>query len=774
MRKLLIILLLLALQTSLTAMPPTTEVVEMMRDEGRLQSVAAVHQDARMRGMNAPFDMNIADIARDDGDDIVYHTVCILVDFEDNEADQDSHPIEHYQDMLFSRDEYRTGSVRDWYLENSYGEVEITGEVYGWYRMPRDYAYYVQGVQGFGRYPRNAQGLARDALNAADDDVDFGDFDNDNNHVVEALFIVHAGQGAEYTGSDDMIWSHAWTVPENTTHDGYRFRRYAMEPEDGKIGVFGHELGHSLFGLPDLYDTSYESAGVGRWSMMSGGSHGNNGETPVHFDAWCKIRIGFIDPFPIVREFVNLDLDPVETDPNVLMLWRDDDFEEQYFLLENRQKVNFDRYMPGGGILIWHVDEGMQDNTNAWTPGMPSSPHNLVALEQADGRYDLERDNNSGDQGDPFPGTSWNITIGADTEPDSRDYRGRSTDITIHHIERLDSIRMRINISLDPNWEPERLNMFVLNRIPDDHIYPDPDERDNVVMTREIDLLRRLFREANVWDHQIGTELPDQLGAFNTIMYLESWREGNEPSGGLSHEEQLRIVGFLQDGKRLILVGPDVATNLQGDILWDYLNAEYISEGFPREDGNVQVVFGDEETRIAGQNFPFQAGEQCDHYIDEVDALDGSMRLFMDDANRPRGVITVGESGSRTILQPFLFGGLIDWGGEKTRLLYQYFQYFQLQLDAPKLLTENEPTDFRLISAWPNPFNSFLNLSFAGSASSSRLDIFDMTGRKVGEFGLKPGSGTLSWSPVGLSSGTYFLALQNSSPATSIRVVYLR
>jgi immune inhibitor A len=108
-------------------------------------------------------------------------------------------------------------------------------------------------------------GLVAELLQRADEDVDYSQYDNDDNGVVEALFVVHAGLGAEVTGSVNDIWSHSAGVPEGLELDGMRFAYYAMEPEDGLVGVFGHELGHSFFGLPDLYDVTYQSAGVGVW-----------------------------------------------------------------------------------------------------------------------------------------------------------------------------------------------------------------------------------------------------------------------------------------------------------------------------------------------------------------------------------------------------------------------------------------------------------------------------------------------------------------------------
>ena len=59
--------------------------------------------------------------------------------------------------------------------------------------MPQTYDYYVDGNYGFGSYPHNAQRLTEDAVNAANPYVDFSQYDNDGDGVVDALYIIHAG-----------------------------------------------------------------------------------------------------------------------------------------------------------------------------------------------------------------------------------------------------------------------------------------------------------------------------------------------------------------------------------------------------------------------------------------------------------------------------------------------------------------------------------------------------------------------------------------------------
>ena len=72
--------------------------------------------------------------------------------------------------------------------------------------------------------------------------------------------------------------------------DGDQIYAYLTVPEDARIGVCAHELGHLLFGWPDLYDTDNTSDGIGNWCLMAGGSWNGGGDTPAHPSAWCKAQ----------------------------------------------------------------------------------------------------------------------------------------------------------------------------------------------------------------------------------------------------------------------------------------------------------------------------------------------------------------------------------------------------------------------------------------------------------------------------------------------------
>jgi len=416
------------------SIPLRPDVEEMLRRTGQLKRVIEIEKDMRKKGVNSPNPKKREWLRRKlthAKEPWVQPSIVILVDFDDNEG---TTPRSHFEELLFSVDTYPTGSMRDYYLENSYGLVDIQGEVTTWLRMPNDYTYYVAGQMGFGPYPRNAQKLVEDAVVAADPFVDFSQFDADNDGYVDALFVVHAGPGYEETGNSNHIWSHKWFTRTPVPVDGVYVYEYSMEPENGRIGVFCHELGH-VFGLPDLYDYGYDSQGLGMWSVMAGGSWGNWGATPVHFDAWSKKALGFVVPEVIEENVRDFHFLPVEDTALVVLLWTNGNPSNQYFLAEERRKKKFDLYLPGEGLLIYHIDELKPGNDEQWyPPDHVDYGHYKVALEQADGRWDLEKNYGSGDEGDPFPGSTNNTSFGSWTWPDSRDYNFNLTFVNVKNI----------------------------------------------------------------------------------------------------------------------------------------------------------------------------------------------------------------------------------------------------------------------------------------------------------------------------------------------------
>lgn len=349
--------------------------------------------------------------------------IVVLVDFSDKKMEASK---AHFEELFFSLGTMASGSVRDFYQEVTHGLIDIQGEVVGTYRLPQTLATYAHGASGMGSALPNARTMARDAAKAADADVNFAPYDNDGNGYVDAFIVIHAGKGAEETGSAGDIWSHKWVLDGGAyATDTTQIYGYLTVPENAKVGVCAHELGHLLFGWPDLYDTDYSSNGIGNWCLMAGGSWNGGGDRPAHPSAWCKANQGWVT---VANQTANgsATIPDVKESHNVIRLWSSGGASQEYFLVENRQKTGFDDHLPEGGLLIWHVDDAIAGNTD--------ENHPKVALEQADGKRDLEHNVNRGDGGDPYPGSADNRTFDANSNPNSNSYAGAKTCVAVRSI----------------------------------------------------------------------------------------------------------------------------------------------------------------------------------------------------------------------------------------------------------------------------------------------------------------------------------------------------
>lgn len=435
------------------SMPLRPDIADKLRAEGKLADEEALMAIAHKMGVDNLGGNKVFQAGP--GKPLVMTTrqaIVILVDFSDNVANQTTYPPSHYSDLLFSVGTYPTGSLRDYYLENSYGNFTVTGQVTNWLRMPQTYAYYVYGQRGiYGPYPHNCQKMVEDAVIAADPYVDFSQYDNDgpdgiphsgdDDGYVDALFVIHAGPGYEVTHNVNDIHSHAWSTSYPVPVDGVYAYSYSTEPDNGYVGVYCHEFGHVL-GCPDLYDYGYDSRGVGDWSVMAFGCWGNGGITPTQFDAWDRVLLGFATPVVPTTSVIDANIPRVEDNPVVYKVWTNGSPGSQYFMFEYRQQVKFDSYLPGSGLVIYHVDETMPDNDSQRCGS--GSPHYLVAVEQADGQCDLENYVNRGDAGDPWPGAGGthnpNHAFNLISTPNTKNYAGSATGVSIYNIHMQDTL----------------------------------------------------------------------------------------------------------------------------------------------------------------------------------------------------------------------------------------------------------------------------------------------------------------------------------------------
>ena len=378
-----------------------------------------------------------------------------------------------YDQLLFG--ENPTGSMKDYYNEISYGNFLVDGTSGGWYESTLTMA---QAVSNAKEYVAGIAALA-------DDDFDYAAYDNDgpdnepnsgdDDGYVDGILVVYSGCGAEWGSGNDNLWPHMSSLGayEYETNDiGFNgsniiVSSYAVNPELAgggdcytdiirPMGVYAHEFGHIL-GLPDLYDrddSDGNSAGLGEWCLMASGSWmGWAGDRPAHMSAWCKIEMGWIEPAVVANHETNIEITQVETNPFALKIWEDDFHFSRYFLLENRQPVGFDDDLHGPGILMYHVNENRRYGPDYFSGGSCNDDESdkLVDIEEADGNDDLDEEVNRGDDGDPFSGSTANVTFNDSSYPAASRNDGTETGISVTNISDTGSI-MTADILMRPKY----------------------------------------------------------------------------------------------------------------------------------------------------------------------------------------------------------------------------------------------------------------------------------------------------------------------------------
>jgi len=263
--------------------------------------------------------------------------------------------------------------------------------------------------------------------------VDFSEYDNDGDGYVDGVNVMFAGQ---FDGTPQTIWPHAWSLPgDGVEFDGVKVSSFSVQneydttPGDKSAAVFCHEFGHVL-GLPDLYDYDYDANGVGDWCLMSFGVYNGDSWSPAHLSAWCRLSLGISEAVNVTVEG-DYEVPSVEESGVIYRLWTGGAAGDEYFLVENRRPIGYDAALPGWGIVLWHIDDSVNSNDFQWYPGYTSSGHYHVAIEQADGLWEIEQSIDYGDAGDPFPGNSRSDTFNDHSLPDSRDYAFEPTFVTV-------------------------------------------------------------------------------------------------------------------------------------------------------------------------------------------------------------------------------------------------------------------------------------------------------------------------------------------------------
>ena len=329
-------------------------------------------------------------------------------------------------------------SVHDYYQRSSYDQLDIQGDVLGWYRTAYDRSTVVETVGG-------REALIEEALTSYESQGrDFSQYDNNGDGTIDYLIVIWAGP----QGSWSTFWWGYQTYFEDQAYslDGKTLETYSWQWESWYQGgttngfydpiVVIHETGHAL-GLPDYYDydaTVGPDGGVGELDMMDGkwGDH----------NAFSKWTLGWISPQVVTGAPRGVTLDASGTSADALVVMPDataaDPFRE-YFVVQNRHRVGNDsdcadrpvQDLPGDGLLVWHVDarlfmgmDYLYDNS--------FTAHKLLRLMEADGREEIETVAEYYAKWDDYyrPGTALSDT----STPNSKKYDGSASGVSLANI----------------------------------------------------------------------------------------------------------------------------------------------------------------------------------------------------------------------------------------------------------------------------------------------------------------------------------------------------
>lgn len=289
----------------------------------------------------------------------------VLVSFFDNDFTIEN--PQAYFNNVFNKTGFNengmTGSVADYFNAQSYGAMQLDFDVVGPYKLSKSMGYY--GAPSNGQNDSNPQQMAVDAVKMANPDVNFADYDWNNDGEVDQVFIIYAGYGQNYGASSNTIWPHESSMETfNVKLDGMKLATYGCtcelrgtEKSGGKpdgIGAACHEFSHCM-GLPDMYDSQYTgNYGTGCWDLMNQGCYLDDSCTPCCYTAYERMFCGWLTPIELNSETQITGMKALASNPEAYILYNDGNRNE-FYMLENRQHEGFDAALYNHGLLVTHI-----------------------------------------------------------------------------------------------------------------------------------------------------------------------------------------------------------------------------------------------------------------------------------------------------------------------------------------------------------------------------------------------------------------------------------
>jgi len=335
-----------------------------------------------------------------------------------------SHQSDYWTNMFFGSGTYTTHS---YFEQVSGGKLDLGGDVLtnpaetdGYWVADNPKSYYTWDND-----------LLGEILSKADAVYDFSQYDADGNMEADGVYFIYAG---ETDGWGDFYWG--WATYGDYIVDGVRVGPLMFVGENlMTYRVAAHEFGH-MMGLPDYYDYTFVSAGVGVWCLM--------GKGEAYMCAKARYDLGWTDPIAVSMDQYGVPFTPRSDNGTVYRLWHQGDMGTEYFLVEMVKQTGYDYVLPGEGLMVWHVDDTVQNN-NDW-----HHKHNDV--EEADGHDDIDHNVNNGDATDPYY-LGNNSTFNHSSYPNSDSYSGAETMVQVLNVSAVSTMSADLIVGIPGDLE---------------------------------------------------------------------------------------------------------------------------------------------------------------------------------------------------------------------------------------------------------------------------------------------------------------------------------